>query len=51
MRKKNNQNVEKNKRDISLDFENKKNTINFKKESQKELFVNDFEIDKRRHDE
>ena len=35
MREKDNQNVEKNKRDILFESENKKNIINFKEKSQK----------------
>ena len=51
MREEDDQNAEKNERDNSVEFENKENTMNLKEESQKELFVNDIKVDKRRHDE
>ena len=51
MREEDNQDVEKNERDISLESENKRNTMNLKEESQKELFVNDVEADECRHSE
>ena len=51
MREEDNQDAEKNERDISLESENKRNTMNLKEESQKELFVNDVEVDECRHSE
>ena len=51
MREEDNQNAEENEHDISLESENKKNTMNLKENSQKKLFVNDVEVDECRHDE
>ena len=51
MREEDNQDIEENERDISLESENKRNTMNLKEESQKELFVNDVEVDECRHNE
>ena len=51
MREKNNQDAKENERYISLESKDKRNTMNFEEKSQKEFFVDNVEIDERRHDE
>ena len=44
------QNFKKNERDVSLESKNRRNMLNFEKESQKEFFVHDVKVDERKHD-